>query len=155
MICGSSIEKDTAYKIIKGKINRYCCSEQEYKDHMAEQEEISKQKAKFYKMVEYFLGATVNTALYKEIQIWLSLSDYKTLCDYFTDCRFTLTKAMNKQFVSEYARIRYFSAIVKNSIGDYKPLKPEPVKAVEAEFYKTKYKPTKKRKCLSDYEGGE
>ena len=154
-ICGTLVEKDTAYKIIKNGKNLYYCSEQEYIDYTNQQIKIAQQKSRMYEMIEYFIGKTTNTALFKEANIWLSVADYDTICNYLTDNKAYIASVMNKDFSSEYAKIRYFSAIVKNSIGDYKPSKPEPVKSVETEFYETKYQPKRKRKCLADYEDGE
>ena len=56
---------------------------------------------------------------------------------------------------TEYAKIRYFSAIVKNSIGDFKSKKTEIVKNIEVEMYESNFKQKPKRKCLADYEDGE
>lgn len=154
-VCGTPIERDTAYKIVKNGKNLYYCSENEYIDYTNQQIKIAQQKQRMYETIEYFIGKTTNTVLFKEINIWLSVADYDTICNYLSDNRSYISSAMNKDFSSEYAKIRYFSAIVKNSIGDYKPLKPEPIKTAETEFYETKYQPKRKRKCLADYEDGD
>ena len=154
-ICGTLVERESAYKIVKNGKNLYYCSEQEYIEYTNKQEEISRQKSRMYELIEYFIGKTTNTALFKEISIWLTVADYDKICNYLADNKTYLTSAMDKAFSSEYAKIRYFSAIVKNSIGDYKPSKPEPIKTVETEFYETKYQPKRKRKCLADYEDGD
>ena len=108
-----------------------------------------------YEAIEYFIGKTTNTALFKEINIWLSVADYDTICNYLTDNKSYISSVINKDFSSEYAKIRYFSAIVKNSIGDYKPSNTEPIKTAETELYETKYQPKRKRKGLADYEDGD
>ena len=154
-ICGTLVERESAYKIVKNGKNLYYCSEQEYIEYTRKQEEVSYQKSRMYELIEYFIGKTTNTALFKEISIWLTVADYDKICSYLTENKTYLTSAMNKAFSSEYAKIRYFSAIVKNSIGDYKPQKTEPVKQVETEFYETNYKPKQRRKCLADYEDGD
>lgn len=155
-ICGRSIERDEAYKVIQNGKNLYYCSEQEYMNYINEQVKLKKQKDLMYKMVEYFIGKTTNTALFKEINMWLSVADYDTICNYLRDNKVRISSAMRKEFSSEYAKIRYFSAIVKNNINDYKPLQNQVVKkAVDTEVYDIKYVQKKKRKCLTDYEDGE
>ena len=56
---------------------------------------------------------------------------------------------------TEYAKIRYFSAIVKNNISDFKPKKVDVVKNIEFEIYETNFKKSGRRKCLADYEDGD
>lgn len=133
----------------------YYCSEKEYADYIAEREKFAQQKARLNELIEDFIGKTTNTILYKEIGIWLSVADYDTICSYLTENKTNIMSALHKDFTSEYGKIRYFSAIIKNSIGDYKPKKPEIVRPVETEIYEVKFKPKSKRKCLADYEDGE
>lgn len=155
-ICGTSINRDTAYKIPKGKTNTYYCSEKEYTDYIVKQNEIQQKKKETYSLIEEFIGKTTNTILFKEVGIWLTVADYDTICGYLKENKAYIQYSLNKDFRSEYAKIRYFSAIVKNNIGDYKPATPEPVRKAETEVYKNKYKPKTRRKCLNDYiEDGE
>ena len=59
---------------------------------------------------------------------------------------------MGKEFVSEYARIRYFSAILKNSLADFKIKEPEFVKLIDVDMPSNRYKRKKQRKALSEIE---
>lgn len=154
-ICGEKIDRNIAYRVTKGKINMYYCSEKEYIDDITKKAQKAAPKNRLNKIIEEFIGKTENTALYKEISLWLNVADYDTISDYLTDNKDKILTLLNKDFVSEYAKIRYFSAIIKNSIGDYKPKKPEIVRPVETEIYEVKFKPKSKRKCLADYEDGE
>jgi hypothetical protein len=64
-----------------------------------------------------------------------------------------LQQICDRSFNSEYQKIRYFSAILKNSLRDFVP-KVEVVekpKVVVEEHYETKYKP-KVRQSLEDLE---
>ncbi len=150
-ICGKLIDRNIAYKVYKGKINTYYCSEKEYTDYLAEQSIQQQKKKDTYTLIEEFIGKTTNTILFKEVGIWLTVADYDTICGYLKDNKAQIQYALNKNFISEYAKIRYFSAIVKNNIGDYIPPVPEPVRKVETELYESKYKPKARRKCLNDY----
>ena len=154
-ICKSKIDKSIAYCVFDGKRNKYYCSQSEYLNNIKDKENAEKQKVHLYKMIESFIGKTTNTALYKEINIWLSVSDYDTICSFLSDNKDKINYSLQKNFTSEYGKIRYFSAIIKNGIGDYKPTKPETPRRIEVEIYLVKYKPKARRKCLADYEDGE
>lgn len=154
-ICGQYIDKDKAYRVEKNNRNMYYCSEKEYLDHKSKQAELSEQKSNMYKMIEQFIGKTTNTALFKEVNIWLSVADCSTVCRYFKENETRIRSAMNKEFSSEYAKIRYFSAIVKNNIGNYKVPEKETVRTADTEIYDVKYTKKNKRKCLNDYKVGD
>ena len=60
---------------------------------------------------------------------------------------------MGKDFSSEYAKIRYFSAILKNSLTDYKPkVKVEIDWQKPVETYKSNYKQKVVRVGFDDLE---
>ena len=125
-ICGKSIDRNLAFKITaKNGVNKYYCSEQEYNKDIKNKADKRTERSNFLKIV-YDLVKNVN-----KIRI-----------------------SMNKDFTSEYAKIRYFSAIIKNGINDfknqYKEEKPI-IKQANTEVYDTKYKSPPKRKCLNDY----
>lgn len=154
--CGKQINRDTAYKILKGKTNNYYCSETEYNNDLYEKALIQKDKNDTYTLIEEIIGKTINTALFKEIQTWLLVTNYKNIVSYLSDNKQQILNSMqNRNFNNEYGKIRYFSAIIKNNIGDYKPTQPEVVKQTNIEVYETKFKSKPKRKCLADYEDGE
>lgn len=154
-ICGQYIDKDKAYRVEKYNKNMYYCSEEEYLEYKRKQSEQSKQKADMYRMIEQFIGKTTNTALFKEVNIWLSAVDHSTVCRYFKENETRIKAAMNKEFSSEYAKIRYFSAIVKNNIGSYKDTEKEVVRNADTEIYDVKYTKRNKRRCLDDYKVGD
>ena len=132
--CGKKIDITTAFR---GSPKMYYCSEQEFRTEKA-----------FMDMVYEFIGQTKNTALYKEIQSW---GNHSKVLSYMQENRAKIEQSMAKSFVSEYAKIRYFSAIIKNSIADYIPSQPEIEHRVSDEIYDCKYKPKERRKCLKDF----
>ena len=68
---------------------------------------------------------------------------------------------MQKEFSSEYAQIRYFSAILKNGMTDFihnEKLEESVKKNIQVDMSEYKFKRKKHKKTLSEYEeeiGGE
>ena len=155
--CGKKVNRDLAYKIVKGKANLYFCSEDEYKRILAEKEKAQEIRNGLQSIIDEIFGYPVtNTALYKEQSEWAKVKPLEIIKDYLNDNKQYISTALeNKQFVNEYGKIRYFSAIVKNNIKGYTPPRPEIIKQTDTEIYEPKYKPGHKRKCLSDYEDGD
>ena len=59
----------------------------------------------------------------------------------------------NKSFQSEYAQIRYFAAILKNSLSDFKYEKKEKInKEVEIDMPSCNFKRRLAKKTLAEYE---
>jgi len=84
-----------------------------------------------------------------EIKTWGN--DIDKIVSYLQDNRDALEALMSKkQFTSEYAKIRYFSTVVKNGLSTYVMSPPEVIKKTDNEFYESKYKPKPRRKCLSE-----
>lgn len=161
-ICGKKIDRDTAYKIEQVKKNKkgeikttrmYYCSETEYKDYIYNKSVSEQLRKELGDLVTSFIGETQNTILYKEMTYWGN--DTAKIVAYLQENRDYIGRAMAKNFVSEYAKIRYFSAIIKNNINDFKPKAPEIIKKSDDEFYEAKFVQRKRRKCLSDYKDGD
>ena len=155
--CGKKIDRDLAYKIVKGKTNLYFCSEDEYKRILTEKEKAQETRNSLQLVIDEIFGYPVtNTALYKEQSEWTKVKPLEIIIDYLKENKqYISTTLENKQFTSEYGKIRYFSAIVKNNIQSYTPPRPEVIKQTNTEIYEVKYKPGHRRKCLSDYEEGD
>lgn len=161
-ICGKKLTNETAYKIEIVKYNKkgeekitrmYYCSEAEYKDYIYKKSVEEQQRKELGELITSFIGETTNTILYKEMQLWGN--DTAKIISFLKANENNIGRAMAKDFTSEYAKIRYFSAIIKNGINDYKEPEPEVIKQTNDEFYESKYTPCKRRKCLADYEDGD
>lgn len=147
-VCGEKIDKSTAYCVAANGRNKYYCNKTEYDKKILD----NQQRAMIVDLSKSYLNNTENTALHKEIKSWGE--DKAKIISFLTENRERIERSMRKDFNNEYAKIRYFSAIVKNSINDYVMPQTETVeKQVEVEMYESKYKPKPKRKCLSDYKG--
>lgn len=145
--CGNKIERDTAFKVTVKKANKYYCNQEEF-------EKINYENESRFKVIDMcfeIIGKTTNTTLMKEITEIAKVHGYGKLRNYMEDNFLELdTTISTGSFVHEYAKIRYFMAIIKNSIGDYK----EKIEQTEIHDYdfveEVKYTPTKK-KSFTDY----
>lgn len=79
--------------------------------------------------------------------------DYPLLSQYITENKAYLSKSMAKDFVSEYAQIRYFMAIIRNNMASFiLKQKVIPDKATEFEFSNHHYQASKKRQGFATIE---
>lgn len=149
--CGKSIDTKNAYKVIVGKTNRYFCNEEEYNiTHEAQQT-----KDDTYNLIYEIFGRKVtNTILYKEVNELALVYSYKKIQAYLVQNKKYLSDFMqNKSFQSEYAQIRYFAAILKNSLADFKYEKKDKIeKKVEIDMPSCKFKRESCKKTLAEYE---
>lgn len=154
-ICRKKIERDTAYKRVVGTVNKYYCSEQEWQAEENKKKKVAEDKDRVYRLICDILGETeiVNTILFKEWQFWLKVSDNEKIAKYLTENKDYLTSVMTRVQSSEFARIRYLSAIIKDKIKGFVPKVDvvKTLKVVAEEHYETKYK-AKGRQALEDFE---
>lgn len=144
--CGKSIDKKIAVGVPHNKQTWYYCIE-----HVGQKSP----KDKMYDLVfEIFDRKVLNTILYKELDSIANLYTYEKMTAYIQENRSYLEQVMNKDFSSEYAQIRYFAAILKNSLSDYVVKKVEPVikKNVhfDADMMVNNYKQKQQRKGIDD-----
>jgi hypothetical protein len=147
--CGSKIERDKAYKVIISDKNSYYCNQQEYETKVRNKELKDNTYETIYRI---FQREVTNTALFKEINFLVDIYGYEKIYSYLIDYKDYLTSVMQKSFQSEYSRIRYFSAILKNSLCDYSLPEKKEDKEVEVEFVSMEKQTTKKRRKLADME---
>lgn len=135
--CGKQIDRDTAFKVKHGRSNWYYCNEEHSK--------AKTPKDKFFDIAYSIFGKTTNTIFFKEMEEIACVHGYEKMKSYLEDNEAYLNIVMQKSFSSEYGRCRYFSAILKNNLGDYTINKPKAIKNVEVEMYTPTKKKTKKR----------
>lgn len=177
--CGNKIDRTIAFKVVVGSKNAYYCNEEEYKQHLEEQklkaerkqqakekrELLNKKKEeekifreKIYDNVKYVFGyLPVNTTLYKEMNELFKTFEYEIILRYLEQEKdYLWDTSRTKEFCSEYAKIRYFSAILKNSMADfeskYQLENPEPIKNYDEDFCEMKYRRKTKKRSLSEIE---
>lgn len=154
-ICGKELTTDMAYKVTSGKVNKYFCSKEEYETELEVKEKEKKiRDDAYYTIYEIFQYQVTNSVLFKELDIIAQIYGFEKIYHYLLDNEAYLTSVMKKEFVHEYAKIRYFAAILKNNLVDYKyePPKIEPPKEVTVDISDIKYNRSKKRKALIDFE---
>lgn len=149
--CGNQIEKNEAYKVSKNKVNYYYCNKEEYMN-IYNQKQI---KDNVYNEINDIFGYKItNTALYKEINEIHQIYTYEQIISYLKANHQYLSDVLNKEFKSEFAKIRYFSAILRNSLKDFiiEENKKEIRKEINIEITQNNYKPKTRRKSMTDFE---
>jgi hypothetical protein len=147
--CKKKIERNTAYKVVIKNKNNYYCNIEEY-------ETINIEKESKFKVIDLafeLIGKTTNGTLFKELTEIANVHTYTKMLKFMEENMIEMDAAItrNSPYVHEYAKIRYFSAIIKNQIGDFK----EKIENTEVNEYvdiveEVKYAPTKK-KSFADF----
>ena len=154
-ICKTPLDTNTAYKITdKNGKNRYFCSQSEYETEEARKKKAKENKDKVYRLICDLFGYEIqNTQIFAEWKLWNKLKSDEIIYKYLVENKEYLQQICNKSFEGEYQKIRYFSAVLKNSLRDFKPRVEvdEKPRIVVEEHYETKYKP-KARMPLDDFE---
>lgn len=149
--CGKSIDTKVAYKVAVGKTNRYFCNKEEY-DIVYKAQKI---KNDTYDLIFEIFGRKVtNTILYKEVNELSPVYPYERIKAYLEQNMTYLSNLMqNKSFQSEYAQIRYFTAILKNNLTDFKYEKKERINIeINIDMPEYVFKRKSDRKPLIEFE---
>lgn len=148
-ICNSRVERDNAYKVIVNGKNNYYCSEQEYSEWQRKKEI----KDNTYNLIfQIFDRKITNTILYKEITELSEIYTYEKIFAYLTENEKYLSGVMGKDFTSEYGQIRYFTAILKNSLADFRYKEEIVKKEFDNDIPNMKFNRKQKRISLEDFE---
>lgn len=154
-VCGTPHDTKDAYKVVVNNKNQYYCSQEEYEKDLGQKRKVAEDKEKVYRLICNIMGEKeiLNTALWKEKTEWNKAFSDEFIAKYLQENKDYLTSAIARLDSSQFAKIRYLSAIVKNSLGDFKPkvIEVEKPKVVVEEHYQTKYK-SKSRVALEDLE---
>ena len=154
-ICGTPHSTEDAYKIVVNNKNQYYCSQEEYEKDLAQKKKIQEDKDKVYYLICDMFGYEIqNTQFFAEWTLWNKLKSNEIIYKYLRENEDYLQQICDKSFNSEYQRIRYFSAVLKNSLRDFRPkveVVEKPKVVATEEHYETKYKP-KVRLALEDLE---
>ena len=155
-ICGAELDTKTAYKATdKNGKNKYYCSQSEFEVAEECKRQVREEKDRVYRLICDIMGEKeiISTALFKEWQVWNKVANNEKIAKYLEENKDYLTSAIARLQSSEYARIRYLSAIIRDKIKAFVPkvVETAPPKVVVEEHYETKYKP-KARQALLDLE---
>lgn len=165
--CGTFINRDSAISVQNGKAKLWYCNEncrqQAEEKKVVAQKEQAEKDAVYNEICDIFNYKIVNTALWREWQDWNQVADSEKILAYLKENHDYIAGAIGRLSSSEYAKIRYLSAVLKNSLHDYKVKVMEEEKPIDKpiehkinvdEGYETKYKPKTKRVGLEDIEAG-
>ena len=117
--CGNKIERENAYKVTTEKGNKYYCNESCFKKVEAAAKEKADKDAIYAEIVDIFGYKIQNSALFKEWKCWNELASNEKILSYIQENKDYIKGAVGKLNSTEYARVRYVSAILKNNLKDY------------------------------------
>lgn len=155
-ICGTELDTKTAYKVTdKNGKNKYFCSQSEFEAEEERKKKVADDKDRVYRLICDIMGVSevLNTALWKEKLEWNKAFSDEFIAKYLEEKKEYLSSAIARLSGTEYAKIRYISTVLKNSLRDFKPRVEvvEKPKVVVEEHYETRYK-AKTRRALEDFE---
>lgn len=154
-ICGTNVKVKDAFKVTKNGVNQYCCSEEEWQAEEDRKKKAKQDKDRVYYLICDMFGYEIqNTKFFDEWSMWNKLKSNEIIYKYIRANETYLQEICDRSYDSEYQKIRYFSAVLKNSLMDFKPkaeVIEKPKAVVVEEHYETKYKP-KVRMALEDLE---
>lgn len=122
-ICGTPHNTEDAYRVVVNNKNQYYCSQEEYEKELERKKKVAENKDRVYRLICDIMEERdiINTALYKEWQVWNKVADNEKIAKYLEENKEYLTSVMTRLGSSEYARIRYLSAIIRDKIKGFVP----------------------------------
>ena len=123
-ICGTELDTNTAYKVTdKNGKNKYFCSASEFEAEEERKKKAAEDKDRVYRLICDIMGEKeiISTALFKEWQVWNKVADNAKIAKYLEENRDYLRSVIARLSSSEYARIRYLSAIIRDKIKAFVP----------------------------------
>jgi YHS domain-containing protein len=155
-ICGEPLDTKTAYKVVVNGKNAYYCSAAEHENDLAKKEKAAADKDNVYRSICDILSKNeiTNSVLWKEKAEWNKAFSDELIAQYLNENKEYLTSAIAKLENKEYNRIRYLSAIIKNSLGDYTPKPKVEIQKVivEETIYEAPSVRRNQRRSLADLE---
>ena len=157
-ICGAALDTNTAYKVTdKNGKNKYFCSTSEFEAEEERKKKAAEDKDRVYRLICDIMGEKeiINTILFKEWQDWLKVSDNEKIAKYLEENYSYLSSVIARLSSSEFARIKYLSAIIRDKIKAFVPkveVKETPKVVVEETIYETPTQSLNKRRSLAELE---
>ena len=157
-ICGTELDTATAYKVTdKNNKNKYYCSQSEFEAEEERKKKVTEDKDRVYRLICDIMGVNevLNTALWKEKLEWNKAFSDEFIAKYLEEKKDYLSSAIARLSGTEYAKIRYISTVLKNSLRDFKPkveVKEVPKVVVDETIYEAPTQSLNKRRSLADLE---
>lgn len=165
------LDTKEAFKVIEDGKNIYFCGEECYKKYANEKEIKEKEAAdknRAYRVMCDILDQSeiINSALWKEYNLWRKVATGKQVADYLEENRDFLRQSVSRIGGPLYNKIRYMSVIVCNKIADYvekanvrekreeeiKVQEPVEINDLTVNFYINKKEKTRRRRGFSEEE---
>lgn len=168
--CKAKVEKADALQVPGEKYNTYYCNQECYDkanaekkakeiERLANKQEKEENKQKridpvYEEIADIFGYRIANSALFKEMKLWRGICDDSKILAYLQEHKIYIKNKLEQLDSNEYSRIRYVSAILKDSLADYKrTVRVEPEKInVDCEIYEQSFSTRKKRRGLNALE---
>ena len=166
-ICGKSIDRSTAYKVVVGGTNKYFCSEEEFNAEKARKDHAKEVLETITECYQYCsgYGEPPYNIIRKELGENLKAVDTETIYQFVKENREKLKKTVDKKierdgpFSRAYFVFRYVSGIIKREIleKDWKAKQVAPTvqkTGIDLNFYNVKPNTNqlKKRRSLDELE---
>lgn len=166
-ICGKSIDRSAAYKVVVGDTNKYFCSEEEFNADKARKDHAKEVLETITECYQYCsgYGEPPYNVVRKELKENLKAIDVETICQFVKENREKLKKTVEKKverdgpFSQVYFSFRYLSGIIKREIleKDWKAKQVAPTvqkTGIDLNFYNVKPNTNqlKKRRSLDELE---
>ena len=166
-ICGKSIDRSIAYKVVVGGTNKYFCSEEEFNADKARKDHAKEVLGTIAECYQYCsgYGEPPYNVVRKELKENLGAIDVETIYQFVKENREKLKKTVEKKierdgpFSQVYFVFRYLSAIIKREILERgwkaKQVAPTVQKTgIDLNFYNVKPNTNqlKKRRSLDELE---
>lgn len=108
----------------------------------------------YEEVADIFGYRTQNSVLFAEMKLWRGICDDAKILAYLQEHKSYIKNKLERLDNNEYSRIKYMSAILKNSLADYnKTVRVEPEKInVDCEIYEPTVSTKRKRRGLNALE---
>ena len=157
-ICGTELDTNAAYKVTdKNGKNKYFCSASEFEAEEERKKKAAEDKDRVYRLICDIMGEkeVLNTALWKEKIEWNKAFSDEFIAKYLEEKKDYLSSAITRLSGTEYAKIRYISTVLKNSLRDFKPkvdVVERPKVVVDETIYDAPTQSLNKRRSLAELE---
>ena len=123
-ICGKSIDRSTAYKVVVNGANKYFCSEEEYMMDKVRKERVKEVLETITEVYQYCTDypEPPYNIIQKELKENLKAVDVETICQFVKENREKLKKTIERKierdgpFGQSYFAFRYISGVIKREI---------------------------------------
>lgn len=155
-LCGEKIERDTAYKVVNGKTNKYYCSADEYTSWQTAKAKEKLHKDKVFTLIGEILGFPITPSLLvKEWKEWNMLATDEVIGGYLEENKDYLAGCISRLSGNPFGKMRYLSKTIQGGLLRWKPKQveqPKPKVVVEEVMYEAPTRTLNRRRSLADLE---